>query len=161
MILLVTASSRGKECAAALETGTSQKLHLSASIPQAIQTLRGTEYDAVLIDQSLLESDFRALDTLLNHTGTAIPVYVNLALHGNQRVVREARVALQRVEKERATAMHAAERELRNELRSEVTGILLTAQLALRHSAIPQEVAAKLELVHDMAEKMRARLHVI
>ncbi|MDR3749732.1 MAG: hypothetical protein P4M04_16560 [Acidobacteriota bacterium] len=50
---------------------------------------------------------------------------------------------------------------MRNELRSEITGILLTSELALRHGAIPEEVAAKIHLVQDMAQKMRARLHVM
>ena len=53
------------------------------------------------------------------------------------------------------------ESELRNQLRGEVTGILLTSELALRHPAIPSDIAAKLHLVQDMAEKMRARLHVV
>ena len=50
---------------------------------------------------------------------------------------------------------------MRNQLRGEVTGILLTAQLALRHAHIPSEVVEKLELMHQMAEKMRVRLHVV
>jgi hypothetical protein len=140
MILLVSTSSRAKECAAALQAA---------------------ECDALAIDQSLLEADFRALDTLLNHAGTALPIYVNLALHRNDRVVREAQVALRRGEKEKKWAMGLAERVLRNQLRSEVTGILLTSELALRQPAIPAEVVAKIRLVQDMAEKMRSRLHVL
>ncbi len=64
-------------------------------------------------------------------------------------------------EKEKQTALRTVERDLRNQLRSEVTGILLTSELALRHPAIPADVAAKLQLVQDMAHKMRLRLHVI
>jgi len=161
MILLVTASSRAQECAAALEQGTSQKTQVASSVPQAVTRLRSTEYEALAIDQSLLEADFRALDTLLNHAGTAMPLYVNLSLHRSERVVREAQVALRRAEKEKRMALRAVERELRNQLRGEVAGILLTSELALRHPAIPAEVAAKLQLVQDMAEKMRARLHVV
>jgi len=161
MILLVSASSRAKECAAALEQGTGQKTQLAGSVPQAVTRLRNNEYETMAIDQSLLEADFRALDTLLNQAGTALPVYVNLALESSERVVRETQVALQRAEKEKRTALRTVERDLRNQLRNEVTGILLTSQLALRHPAIPDDVAAKLQLVHDMADKMRARLHVI
>ena len=161
MILLVTASSRSKECAAALEQGTGQKTAVAGSIPQAVTRLRNAEYEALAIDQSLLEADFRALDTLLNHAATAMPIYVNLALHSTQRVVREAQVALRRAEKEKRTALRTVERDLRNQLRGEVTGILLTSELALRHPAIPAEVAAKLQLVQEMAQKMRVCLHVI
>ena len=161
MILLVTASSRGRECAAALEQGTGQKTQVAGSVPQAVNRLSNAEYETLAIDQSLLEADFRALDTLLNHAGTALPIYVNLSLHSNERVVREAQVALRRAEKEKRTALRTVERDLRNQLRNEVTGILLTSELALRIPAIPADVAAKLQLVQDMAEKLRARLHVI
>jgi hypothetical protein len=161
MILLVTASSRAPEYAGALEQGTGQKTEVAGSVPQAVTRLRNAEYEALAIDQSLLESDFRALDTLLNHSGTAMPIYVNLSLHGSERVVREAQVALRRGEKEKRLALRTVERDLRNQLRGEVTGILLTSELALRHPAIPAEVAAKLQLVQDMAQKMRVCLHVI
>jgi len=161
MILLVTASSRAQECAAALAQGTRQKTQVAGSVTQALTRLRNAEYEALAIDQSLLESDFRALDTLLNHAGTAVPIYVNLSLHGAERVVREAQVTLRRAEKEKRMALRTVERDLRNQLRGEVTGILLTSQLALRHPAIPAEVAAQLQLVQEMAEKMRLRLHVV
>ncbi len=161
MILLVTASLRAQECAAALAQGTSQKTQVAGSVTQALTRLRNAEYEALAIDQSLLEADFRALDTLLNHAGTAMPVYVNLSLQSTERVVREAQVTLRRAEKEKRTALRTVERDLRNQLRGEVTGILLTSQLALRHPAIPAEVAVKLQLVQEMAEKMRVRLHVV
>ena len=161
MILLVTASSRGQECASAMEQGTGHKTQVAGSIPQAVIRLRNTDYEALAIDQSLLEADFRALDTLLNHAGTAMPIYVNLSLHSSERMARETQVALRRSEKEKRTALRTVERELRNQLRGEVTGILLTSELALRHPAIPADVAAKLQLVQDMAEKMRVRLHVV
>jgi hypothetical protein len=160
MILLVSTSSRALECAAALEQGTGQPAQVANSVPHAVSRLQSTEFDAVAIDQSLLEADFRALDTLLNHAGTALPIYVNLALQGSDRVVREAQVALRRAEKEKMWAMDLAERVLRNQLRGEVTGILLTSELALRQPAIPTDVVAKIRLVQDMAEKMRTRLHV-
>jgi len=160
MILLVTTSSRANECAAALEQGTGQKTQVVASVPQAVTRLQTIEYEALTIDQSLLEADFRALDMLLNHAGTAMPIYVNLALHHTDRVVREAQVALRRAQKEKQWAMAMAERVLRNELRAEVTGILLTSELALRQPAIPEDVVAKIQMVQDMAEKMRTRLQV-
>src|ERR1035437_7596263 len=132
MILLVTTSSRAQECAAALQQGTGQQTQVANSVPHAVRRLQTVEYDALAIDQSLLEADFRALDTLLNHAGTAQPIYVNLALHHNDRVVREAQVALRRAEKEKQWAMGMAERNLRNQLRGEVTGILLTDRKSTR-----------------------------
>ncbi len=160
MILLVTTSSRAKECAAALDQGTGHKTHLAASVPQALSKLRAAEYDGLAIDQSLLEADFRALDTLLNHAGMAIPLYVNLALHSSERVVREVQVALRRADKEKTLAMQTAERVLRNQLRGEVTGILLNSELALRQKSLAPDIAERIQSVRELAEKMRSRLEI-
>ncbi|MGA2687305.1 MAG: hypothetical protein ABSE85_04460 [Candidatus Korobacteraceae bacterium] len=160
MILLVTTSSRARECAAALEQGTGHKTHVASSVPQAVTKMQAAEYDGLAIDQSLLESDFRALDTLLNRCGIAVPLYVNLALHSNERVVREVQVALRRAEKERLMATRTAEQLLRNQLRSQVTGILLNSELALRQKSISPDVAEKVRSVRELAEKMRSQLEI-
>ena len=158
MILLVTTSSRAKDYAAALQQGTGHKAQIASSVPQATAKLRAAEYAVLATDQSILESDLSALDTLLNHCGTALPIFVNLSLHSPDRIVREAQVALRRAESERITAERMAARVLRNELRNELTGILLNSELALKGTTIPQEVSEKIRSVRALAEKMRARL---
>ncbi len=160
MILLVTTSSRAKDCAAALEQGTGHKTQVASSVPQAVTKMQAAEYDGLAIDQSLLESDFRALDTLLNRCGIAVPLYVNLALHSNERVVREVQVALRRAEKEKLMATRTAEQMLRNQLRSQVTGILLNSELALRQKSISPDVAEKVRSVRELAEAMRSQLEI-
>lgn len=160
MILLLTTSSRAREYAAALERGTGHKTQVATSVPQALSKMQAAEYDVLATDQSLLETDFRALDTLLNHCAMAMPVYLNLALHGPERIVREVQVALRRGGAEKLAAARAAGTILRNELRNEVTGILLSSELALRHSTLSPEVAEKLQSVRQLAEKMRSRLEI-
>lgn len=160
MILLVTTSSRAKECAAALEQGTGHKTHVATSVPQAVSKMEAAEYETLVIDQSLLESDFRALDTLLNHCGIAMPLHINLSLHGAERIVREVQVALRRGEQERLVASHSVERVLRNQLRNEVTAILLNSELALRQQSITSDVAEKIKSVRQAAEKMRSQLQI-
>lgn len=155
MILLVTTSTRRQECAAALQQGTGHKTVAVSAVSAALSRLQSLECHVLAIDQSLLEADYRALDTLLNHAGTAMPLYVNLALHSTERIVREVQVALRRAEKEKLVAMQSAQGALRSQLRDEVTGILLTSELALRHPAVSAPVAEKLRLVQDMAQKMR------
>jgi hypothetical protein len=129
-------------------------------VPQAVTKMQAAEYDGLAIDQSLLESDFRALDTLLNRCGIAVPLYVNLALHSNERVAREVQVALRRAEKEKLMATRTAEQLLRNQLRSQVTGILLNSELALRQKSISPDVAEKVRSVRELAEKMRSQLEI-
>jgi hypothetical protein len=160
MILLVTTSSRAKECAAALEQGTGHKTHVASSVPQAVTKMQAAEYEGLAIDQSMLESDVRALDTLLNRCGVAIPLHVNLALHSSERVVREVQVALRRAEKEKLMATRTAEQVLRNQLRSQVTGILLNSELALRQKSVSADVAEKLRSVRELAEEMRSQLQI-
>jgi hypothetical protein len=158
MILLVTTSSRAKDCAAAVELGTGHKTHVAGTVPQAVSRLQAAEYDALAIDQSLLETDLRALDTLLNHCGMAMPAYVNLALHSTDRVVREMQVALRRFESERFLAMQSAVKILGSQLRGNLTGILLNSDLALRQRSISPDVAEKVQSVRDLAEKIRTQL---
>lgn len=158
MILLVTTSSRARECAAAVEQGTGHKTYVASNVPQAVSRLEAAEYDALAIDQSLLEADLRGLDTLLNRCGMAMPLYVNLALHNTERIVREVQVALRRFDAERVLAMHSVERLLGSQLRGNLTGILLNSDLALRQKSISPDVAENVKSVRDLAEKMRTQL---
>jgi hypothetical protein len=160
MILLLTSSSRGGDCAAAIDKGTGHKTYLANTLPQALNRLEAAEFDALVIDQSLLEADLRAMDTLLNRCGVAVPLYINLALHSNERVAREIQVALRRVAKEKAVAIRSAERILSSQLRGNLTGILLNSDLALRQKSIPPDVAEKVKSVRELAEKMRSQLGI-
>lgn len=161
MILLITTSSRGRECAAALDQGTGHKMHLAGTVPQALHRLQNAEYDVLVVDHGLLETDLRGMDTLLNRCGMAIPVYVNLALHSTERVLREVQVALRRIEGEKLLAMNSAQKSLGNELRGNLTGILLSSELALRQNSISPDVAEKVRTVLALAEKMRTQLGMV
>ncbi len=160
MILLISPSSKASECAAAIEQGTHQKTVVANSVPRAITKLQSGDYDAVVVDQSLLEMDYSALDTVMNHGGTAMPVHVNLGLHRADRIVREVQDGLRRGATEKKIAMRAAEGLLRGKLRDEVTGILLTSELALRQPVVPAGVADKIRSMQQLARQMRSRLEV-
>ena len=160
MILLLTACPRSREYAAAIERATGHKIQTAAAVAQAIHRLEHADFDVLVIDQSLLEAGERSLDRLLSHAGIAMPLYVNLALHGDERVVREIQAALLRAEKEKLSAMRAAERVLRTELRDDVTALLLTSGLALRQTALPPETARKVRCLQEMAERLRVRLQI-
>ena len=158
MILLVTTSSRSKECAAALELGTGHKTFVASTVPHALHRLHTAEYDVLIIDQFLVEGDLSGLDSLLNRCGMAMPVYINLALHSTERLVREVQVAMRRIDSERLLAMSSAQKILSDRLKGNLTGILLTSELALRQGGIAPEVAEKVRSVRDLAEKMRTQL---
>ena len=82
------------------------KLRKSSTLRQAAGCLRAQDFSAVVIDQSAVDLEPDESDSLLQRLGTAVPVYVNFAIHGMQRVVRELRVALQRREREGQIARH-------------------------------------------------------
>ena len=88
MILLITASCRAKECAAALETGARQKVDLAHSVSRALTKLQHAS-DALVVDELLVEIDDSAIHSLLNHSGMAMPIYVNLGLHCTERSSRK------------------------------------------------------------------------
>src|SRR5271165_3904999 len=157
MILLVTGSSRGEECAAAIEQKTHQKLQIAASLNQAVGLLQAHDYDVLVLDESFQQLE-AAESMVTTHAGMAVPIYVNLSLHGAERVALEVNRGLQRLVEERLASMRAAENLLRNELRGEVTAILLNSELALRERPLSPGVAQKLQIMHDLATKMRQRL---
>lgn len=161
MILLVTISSRAKECAAALESSSRQKVAVADSVSRALAKLQLAEYDALIIDESLVEIDDSAVDALLNHAGMAMPIYINLGLHRTERVVREVGAGLMRKYAERVGAKRSAVTELQCQLRGDLTGILLASELALRESSIPPRVADRINSVHKLAEQIRSRLEAV
>ena len=158
MILLVTGSSRAQECVAAIEKKTHQKTMVACSPAKAVESLQTHEFDTLVMDESFQEVDSASENLVIAECGSALPIYVNLALHGADRVATLVSCGLQRLVRERTAAMRAAASELRNELRGEVTAILLNTELALREKALAQNTTEKLSIVHEVAEKMRRKL---
>lgn len=158
MILLITPSSRAQECAAAIQEATGENAECVESVRRASKLLRSGEYSAVVVDQYLTECDPDSTEVLLQHCGTAVPVYVNLAISGSERVVRELKQALRRSQKERQAARREAELALRNELKDNLTALLLSCELALAVPQLPAAAQAKIRSACDLAQDIRSRL---
>jgi hypothetical protein len=160
MILLITPSARGQECAAAIEAATAEPTRLAKTLHDAATRLREEEFSAVVLDQSLLETDPDQADLVEQHIGAAIPVYVNCAISGMARVVRELRAALHRRKKEATVARKAAEEALRSVLRESLTGMLLDCELALALPNLPPLAREKIRAVDSLARRIAERLEV-
>jgi len=158
MILLITSSTRAPECAAALERATSEPTQVCPKLSQAARMLRSTDCTALVIDQNLAEADPSATDVVLKEAETAIPVFINFAICGLDRLVRDVRAALQRRQEERIRAIREAEANLRSQLTEALTGILLSSQLAMEVPAVPPAAQARLRSVYQLAMSMRQRL---
>jgi hypothetical protein len=161
MILLITPSARVQECAHTFEEATSETTRVAASLQQAAQQLREEEYSAIVVDQSLLEVEPEEGELILQHIGTAIPVYVNFAISGIHRVVRELRAALDRRKKEALMARQVAEQTLRNDLKGPVTALLLSCQMTLQLPGLTPAAQTKMQTVYELAQSVRGKLGIV
>jgi hypothetical protein len=97
-------------------------------------------------------------DQLLQHLGGATPVYVNFAISGIDRVVRDTKTALARRAREESVARHSAEQAIWSELREDVTAMLLSCDLALAVPGLPISAMEKLRSVPELACHLRTKL---
>lgn len=161
MILLVTSSHRRADCGQSLEHATGESVEVCESVRKSVSLLRNNEYSAVVLDAPMVEAEGDALDSLLNHLGLAVPVYVNLAVSNAERIARELRLAIRRNRESRLIAIRAAESQLRSEIRDAVTGILLSTQLAMQTPEMPPDAVEKLTSVCQLASNIRNRLESV
>jgi len=143
-----------------LQEATSEVTQVATTLRQAAAQLRSEEFSALVIDQALLEAEPAESDLVLQHIGTATPVYVNFAINGIQRVTRELRAALLRRKKEVLVARQAAEEALRNELKGTVTALLLSCEMVLAAPGLPSTVEVKMRAIHELAREVRTRIGI-
>ncbi|MBZ5666052.1 MAG: hypothetical protein LAO30_15735 [Acidobacteriia bacterium] len=158
MILLVTPSERASEWAEALNEATGEKIMVTGSLAQATTFLRAESFLAVVLDQFLLEAEPDEAADTIEHMGTAIPVQVNLALTGMERLVREVRAAIKRRRREEVAARQAAVGKFQNELNTTVTALLLSVELAMESLGLPAAANERLESMHALVKKLRMQL---
>ncbi len=158
MILLITPFAKAHECAETIGLATGDTVEVASTLRQALAQLRNQEYVAVVMDQLSLEAEPEECDLVMEHLGAAIPVQVNFAISGADRVIRELRAALHRRKKESLLARQFAEQALRNDLKGTVTALLLSCEMALETPGIPQPVEAKIRTAHELARELRNKL---
>jgi hypothetical protein len=158
MILLVTGSKRAQECAAAIARAVNERTETCHKLSLAARSLRSMECSVVVIDEHLVGVDPPGTDLVLKEAEAATPVFVNFAICGIDRVVRDVRSALERRKQERTRALREAESHLQSELTEDLTGILLSSQLALEVPGVPTEAQTLLRSVNQLATRMRQRL---
>jgi hypothetical protein len=158
MILLITPSARGQECADALKDATGNETHWAVNLGQAIARVREQSYSTVVFDQFLLENEPAESDQVLEHLGTAYPVYLNFAISGMERLLREVRSASRRRKREEVQARRAVEEQIRSELGESLTVMLLSCELAMSLPDVPTHAAEKIRTIDHLAREMRGRL---
>ena len=160
MILLITSSARGQQCAESLQAATGQDTHWAQSLQEGATRLREQTYAAVVIDQFLLETEPEESDQMIEHLGTAFPVYINFAVTGMERLVREVRSALHRRKREESAARRAVVEQVSSEMRETLTALLLSCELAMSVPDVPLPAAEKIKAIDNLARELRLRLQV-
>jgi hypothetical protein len=158
LILLITPSGRGQECAETLKDATGNESHWAENLQQGRARLREQAYLAVVIDQFLMEDEPAESDQMLQHLGTAFPVYFSFAVSGKQRLLREVRSALHRRKREETQARRSVEQQMRSEMFESLTAMLLSCDLAMAVPGVPAPAAEKIRMIDDLARDMRQRL---
>ena|SRR6478672_11608933 len=158
MLLVITPSAKARGSIQAIQEVTSEETHVVATSSQALARLRAREYVAVLIDQAFLETEPVESDMVLEHIGKAVPVHVNFAINGADRVSRELRVAMLRHKKQVQLVQQEVQEAMRNELKSTITALLLSCEMALQLPNLPSGAESRMRTVRDLAQEMRLKL---
>ncbi len=158
MILIVTPNLGAGACAEALRQATDEEIVLAESLRQAATLLRAESYLAVVLDQYLLETEPEETEMVMRHLGSAIPVQMNLAISGVERLAREVRAAVHRRQREQVAARSAAVSTLRSELNDTVTALLLSCELTLGVPGLPSAAAENMQAAHELVKQLRSQL---
>jgi len=158
MILLVASLARSTDCASALQEATNEATHVAASLREAAAFVQEHECSAAVIDQLLLDSYPDEAEALYKHLGPAVPVYVNFALCGMERVTRELRFALDRRSREMLRARQEAQQALHHRLNETITALLLSCEMAMQVPGLPAAAEAKMRAIDSLAHEMKGKL---
>ncbi len=160
MILLITPSANGQQCAEGLQAATGEETHWAQDLQEGVTRLREQTYSAAVIDQFLLETEPEESERMIEHLGTAFPVYINFGVTAMERLIREVRSALHRRKREESSARRAVAEQMRSEMRETLTALLLSCELAISVPDIPAPAIEKIRSIDHLARELRLRLQV-
>jgi hypothetical protein len=146
--------------ASLVQANLSQETQWVQSVQEATTRLRERPYSAAIIDQFLLETEPEESDQMIEHLGTSYPVYINFAVTGLDRLVREVRSALHRRNREELAARRAVAEQMQSEMRETLTVMLLSCELAMSVPDVPLLAAEKIRTIDTLARELRLRLEV-
>ncbi len=158
MILMIWSSERARDYAFSIEHAVQQTVQIASSLHQGCECLRAEEFSAVIVDQWVTEAEPEPTSVLFDHLGPAVPVFVNFGISGVERILRELRAALSRRGREMVLARHVARQGLRDELKDDVTALLLSCDVALQESDRGEVSAERLRKIREIANQIKTKL---
>jgi hypothetical protein len=87
---------------------------------------------------------------MIEHLGTAFPVYGNFAVTGMDRLVREVRSALHRRKREEGLARRAVAQQMVREMCETLTAMLLSCELAMSVPDVPAPAGEKIRAISSL-----------
>jgi hypothetical protein len=142
----------------ALRAATNFEVHWAQTPQEAVAHLREQTYSTAVIDEFLLETEPDESDLMVEHLGTAFPVYINFGVTGLERLVREVRSALHRRRREETSARRAVADQMNSEMRETLTAMLLSCELAMQVPNVPSPAAERIRAIDGFARELRLRL---
>lgn len=156
MILMIWSSERAQDYAVSIERAVQEPVHVVSNLHQACERLRSDEFSAVIVDQWVTEAEPEPTTVLFDHLGSAVPLFVNFGISGVERILRELRAALSRRGREMVMARHVARQSLRDELKDDITALLLSCDVALQEST--GVAAERLARIKELANHLKNKL---
>lgn len=160
-VLLIATMPGVDNCATALAQLNGFNVEVARNHREALAALRKTDFGVVVVEEGMAESNPDWADQVWAKAGFAIPLEVNFARSGAARIGREIKAALLRRDGEHALARRAVSRQMEDDLKSTVTGLLLQSELTLHEPDVPDAIKPKLqqmwELAGDIRDKIEAR----
>jgi hypothetical protein len=129
-----------------------------ANLQKGCEQVQSILFSAVLLDQGIAETEPGQADFLFHHLGTAVPVVVNFGISGVERILRELRAALNRRVRESMLAQQEARMAVRNELKDDVTALLLSCGIARQEPTLSEPAMARVLKIEEIAIQIRDKL---
>jgi hypothetical protein len=145
MILIIWNSGKAKECALAIEHAMQEAVQLASSLHEGVERLRSGEFSAVVVDQWITEAEPEPTSVLFDHLGM-------------ERILRELRAALSRRGLETVLARHSARQALRDELKDDVTVLLLSCGVVLEEPSLTESFRVRLQKIEELAKHISEKL---
>lgn len=158
MILMIWSSERARDYAFSIEHAVQEPVQVASSLHEGCDRLRSDEFSAVIVDQWITEAEPEPTSILFDHFGAAVPLFVNFGISGLERILRELRAALSRRGREMVLARHVARQGLRDELKDDVTALLLSCDVALQELGLNNGAAQRLRKIRELAQQITAKL---
>lgn len=160
MILIIWHSEKANQYARSIEHAMQEHVRVASSLHEGCDLLRVQEFSIVVIDQWITEAEPEPTSVVFEHLGMAIPLFVNFGISGVERILREMRAALSRRGLESVLAHDSARQRLRDQLKDDVTALLLSCGVALEERGLSESTRARLQTIEELAKQMKEKLAI-